>query len=191
MPRPWQRRGDVRRVFSTRLFHIEQQTRVRPEDGAALEFWRLGCADWVNILPITAAGDVVMVRQFRYGTEAETLELPGGMIDPQDPSPAEAARRELEEETGYRAERVEPTGVIAPNPAMQSNRTHSFLARDVVQVGPPKLDGGEDIEVVTVPLVEIPERVARGEITHSLVVVAFAFALGLKAPPPTGSSNVR
>jgi ADP-ribose pyrophosphatase len=124
----------------------------------------------------------VMVRQHRYGTHEETLELPGGMIDASDPSPLEAARRELLEETGYRATHIVQTGVIAPNPAMQSNRTWSFLARDVEQVAEPELDGGEDIQVVTVPLGEIPERVARGEISHALVVVAFAYALGLKAP---------
>lgn len=72
--------------------------------------------------------------------------------------------------------------MIAPNPAMQSNRCWSFLARDVERVAEPLLDGGEDIEVVTVPLDEIPARIARGEIAHALVVVAFAYALGLKAP---------
>jgi 8-oxo-dGTP pyrophosphatase MutT (NUDIX family) len=104
------------------------------------------------------------------------------MIDAADASPLEAARRELLEETGYRAGEIVQTGVIAPNPAMQSNRAWSFLARDVEQVGAPKLDGGEDIEVVKVPLAEIPARVAAGEISHALVVVAFAYALGLKPP---------
>jgi ADP-ribose pyrophosphatase len=123
-----------------------------------------------------------MVRQRRHGIEAETLELPGGMVDPEDASPLEAARRELLEETGYRAATLEPLGKIAPNPAMQTNWTHSFLARDVELVGAPTLDGGEDIDVVLVPYREIPERVARGEITHALVVVAFVYALGLRAP---------
>jgi hypothetical protein len=65
---------------------------------------------------------------------------------------------------------------------MQTNWTHSFLARDFTLVGAPKLDGGEDIDVVLVPYREVPERVARGEISHALVVVAFAYALGLRAP---------
>ena len=65
---------------------------------------------------------------------------------------------------------------------MMNNRTWSFLARDVELSGRVELDGGEDIEVVTVPFSEIPARVARGEISHALVVVAFAYALGLRAP---------
>ena len=65
---------------------------------------------------------------------------------------------------------------------MQTNRCWSFLARDVQKVAEPHLDGGEDIDVVLVPYREIPERIARGEIAHALVVVAFAYALGLRAP---------
>jgi len=74
------------------------------------------------------------------------------------------------------------TGVIVPHPAMQTNRCWSFLAREVERVADPQLDGGEDIDVVLVPYREIPDRVARGEICHALVVVAFAYALGLRAP---------
>ena len=181
MPAPWERRGK-RRIFESRLFGIDAHTLVSPRTGSAHDFLVLETRDWCNIVPLTAAGEVVMVRQHRYGTDEETLELPGGMIDPTDPSPLEAARRELLEETGYVAREIVQTGVIAPNPAMQSNRTFSFLARDVTPTGALKLDGGEDIEVVKVPLAEIPERVQRGEISHALVVVAFAYALGLRPP---------
>jgi ADP-ribose pyrophosphatase len=182
MPGPWDRRGDPQRVLETRLFKVERQTRVSPRSGNAHEFYTLRCDDWCNVVPLTRDGQVVMVKQHRYGTEEETLELPGGLIDPTDTSPLEAARRELLEETGYVATHIEPTGVIAPNPALLTNRTWSFLARDVEPSGRVELDGGEDIEVITVPLGEIPARVARGEISHALVVVAFAYALGLRTP---------
>ncbi|HEY2745200.1 MAG TPA: NUDIX hydrolase [Polyangia bacterium] len=181
MADPWQRRGK-RRVLDTKIFNLDAHALVHPRTGHEHEFWILEAPDWCNIVPLTRAGQVVMVRQQRHGIGAETLELPGGMIDPGDPSPLEAARRELLEETGYRAPEIVPTGVIAPNPAMQTNRCWSFLARDVEPVGVPTLDGGEDIDVVLVPYREIPGRVARGEIAHALVVVAFAYALGLRAP---------
>jgi 8-oxo-dGTP pyrophosphatase MutT (NUDIX family) len=181
MTRRWERRERAR-LFQTAIFALDRHTLVSPRTGRAHEMFVLDCPDWCNIVPITDGGEVVMVRQQRHGIDHETLELPGGMVDPEDASPLEAARRELFEETGYRAETIEPIGVIAPNPAMMSNRCHSFLARSVRRVGAPELDGGEDIEVVTVPLVEIPARVAAGEICHALVVVAFAYAFGLRAP---------
>lgn len=179
MADPWQRRGK-RRVLETRIFGIDAHALVHPRTGNEHEFWIVDAPDWCNIVPLTPDGQVVMVRQRRHGIDEETLELPGGMIDPHDPSPLEAARRELLEETGYRAVDIVPTGVIAPNPAMQNNRCWSFLARDVEPTGATQLDGGEDIDVVLVPYREIPERVARGEISHALVVVAFAYALGLR-----------
>lgn len=182
MPPAWPRRGAKARVFETRLFGIDHQVLLSPRTGQAHDFYLLECADWCNVVPLTARGEVVMVRQHRYGTDEETLELPGGMVDPSDASPLEAARRELLEETGYHAAEWVETGVIAPNPALQSNRTWSFLAKNVERAQAPRLDGGEDIEVVTVPLAEIPARVARGEISHALVVVAFAYALGLRPP---------
>ena len=181
MADPWQRRGK-RRVLDTKIFGLDAYALVHPRSGREHEFWILDTPDWCNIVPLTANGEVVMVRQQRHGIGAETLELPGGMIDPSDETPLHAARRELVEETGYRADEIVATGVIAPNPAMQTNRCWSFLAREVVKIGEPALDGGEDIDVVLVPYREIPERVARGEIVHSLVVVAFAYALGLRPP---------
>jgi ADP-ribose pyrophosphatase len=178
---PWQRRGK-RRVLDTVIFGIEAHALVHPRTGREHEFWIVDVPDWCNVVPLTRDGHVVMVRQRRHGVDRETLELPGGMVDPQDASPLEAARRELLEETGYRAGEIVATGVIAPNPAMQTNRCWSFLARDVEPVAAPALDGGEDIDVVLVPYADIPALVARGEIEHSLVVVAFAYALGLRPP---------
>lgn len=181
MAEPWRRRGK-RRLLETVIFGIDAHTLIHPRSGRDHDFFIVDAPDWCNVVPLTRDNQVVMVRQRRHGIDEETLELPGGMIDPDDASPLEAARRELEEETGYRARELLPTGVIAPNPAMQTNRCWSFLARDVELVGKPQLDGAEDIDVVLVPYAEIPERVARGEIVHALVVVAFAYALGLRAP---------
>jgi len=182
MPPRWPQQGPTHRVFQTPIFGIDSEHLVSRRSGQAHEFFLLDCADWCNIVALTPDEQVVMVRQFRYGRAEETLELPGGMVDSTDPSPLEAARRELLEETGFVADQLTETGIIAPNPAMQRNRTWSFLARNVRAVAGTHQDDGEDIEVVLVPYQEIPARVAKGEISHALVVVAFAFALGLRGP---------
>jgi len=140
------------------------------------------CGDWVNIVPITPDGQIVMVRQYRHGSEDLTLEIPGGMADPEDPSPLAAARREMWEETGYDSEEISLLGRVRPNPAIQTNFCHSFVARNSRFTRQPRLDGTEDIEVVLVGREEIPGLIAQGDISHALVITAFAF-LDLYHPP--------
>ncbi|NOK39024.1 NUDIX hydrolase [Corallococcus exercitus] len=133
---------------------------------------RLECADWVNVIAVTKQDELVMVRQFRFGIDAPTLEVPGGVIDPGE-DPATAAVRELEEETGYRAGRLEALGEVHPNPAFQSNRCFSYLALDCERVSDGNPDDGEDIAVELYPRADLPRLILEGHITHSLVVVAF------------------
>jgi 8-oxo-dGTP pyrophosphatase MutT (NUDIX family) len=113
-----------------------------------------------------------MVRQYRHGSREVTLEIPGGLVDPGD-TPEEAATRELLEETGYRAEEMIKIGVSNPNPAIFNNRCYTFLAQDITKVSDPKPDQTEDIEVVLIPLVDIPELIRKGEIDHAIVISAF------------------
>lgn len=172
---------ECREVSHHRIFGLhEHHYRLRSSDPRP--FVVLDCPDWVNVIPITPHGQVVFIRQFRHGVRTDTLEVPGGMIDPGE-SPAAAALRELREETGYAAQAVEELGYVFPNPAIQNNRTYSFVARDVQQVGELMLDPFEDVEVVLYPLDEVPRLLAAGAIRHSLVVSAFAM-LGVAAARP-------
>ena len=180
-PAPWTV-VETEKLHSLRIFDLYRERGRSPRTGALHDFYVMRGADWCNIVPLTDAGEVVMIRQYRHGTREVTLEIPGGMVDADDRTPLEAARRELLEETGYAADSVEPLGVIHPNPAIQRLACHTFVARGARRVAAPAFDQTEDIEVVLVPLREIPARCAAGEITHALVIVAFAWLLGLGAP---------
>ena len=161
-------------VYKTPIFDLWRQRathpRRRPKD-----FYILDVPSWVNIIPLTSDGQVVMVKQFRHGIGNFTLEIPGGMVDPEDETPRHAARREMREESGYDSKRIAALGRVHPNPAIEGNYCYSFWARDVRQVGKPHLDGSEETEVVLVPLRHIPRAIASGKITHALVIAAFSF----------------
>ena len=137
------------------------------------EFVLLQSPDWVNVVPLTSDGQVVLIRQWRHGTGEVTLEIPGGLIDSGE-SPMVAGARELAEETGYEAGRLQPLGWVYPNPALFSNRCYTCLALDCREVGPPRLEDTEQIQVELRPLTQVPELIQSGQISHSLVVAAFA-----------------
>lgn len=158
-------------VAECRVFRVERVRRRSGATGIEHDFFQLATASWVNVVAITPGDELVLVRQERHGVADFTLELPGGLVDPGE-DPANAALRELREETGFAAREVEPLGWVHPNPALQANRCYTFLATGVELAGSQQLDQREEIEVVTVPLHRVRELVRRGDITHSLVISA-------------------
>ncbi len=166
------RRLDSRSVARCRVFDLDA-VRFEPVDGgAARSFHVLSAPDWVNVVPLTGDGRVVLVRQFRFGIGAETLEIPGGMCDPGE-SPRDAAARELREETGYAASSIEAIGWVHPNPPLQTNRCFSYVARGLTRVGEPSPDPDERIATVELPLADVPRLIHERVITHALVLAAF------------------
>ena len=141
--------------------------------GAEKDFVVLEFPDWVNIIPVTDDGRVVLIRQYRHGISAPTWEIPGGVIDPGE-EPRHAAVRELLEETGYAVENVKLLGRVSPNPAIQGNWSYSFLAEGCKFTGARHLDPFEDIEVKLFSLEEIPQLIRQEEICNSMVINAFA-----------------
>ena len=160
-------------LLDARVFRVRKDVRVSPVKGSAHAFYVLEGADWVNVVARTVAGELLFVRQWRPGAEEETLEIPGGTVDPGDASPLEAARRELLEETGHVSDDWEDLGWVHPNPAIQANRCHTFLARACRRVGEPATDGSEDLRVEAYPEAEVPGLVRAGRIRHALVLAAF------------------
>jgi len=175
---------DTERLVHTRVFSLLKRQSRSPRTGEPCDFFLLEAPHWVNIVPITRDGQVVLVRQYRQGVSELTLEIPGGMVDPDDASAEHAARRELLEETGYTAGTMRQAGWVEPNPALQNNRCYTFVADDLHTPGALQPDGSEDLEVVHIPLAQIPEYVRSGQIRHSLVITAFALSFGLGAGVP-------
>jgi 8-oxo-dGTP pyrophosphatase MutT (NUDIX family) len=146
---------------------------AHPRTGAIKRFSLIECVDWINVIALTDTGRVVLLRQFRPGTNQVCLEIPGGMMEPGE-DPCTAAARELAEETGYTGGALEILGKVAPNPAIQNNTLYTVLARGVTLTQPPAPDDGEVLAVETATLADCQRRLLSGEIDHALVVVAFA-----------------
>jgi len=159
-------------AYHCRIFSVRRNASRSQRSGETHDFHVIETRDWVNVIPVTKDEQVVMVRQFRHGIGALTLEVPAGVMDDEDPSPAVAAARELREETGYAAA-VLPLGVVHPNPALMNNRCHVFAAFGVERIAEPSLDATEELAVETVPLIEIPDLIRGGAISNALTVVAF------------------
>ncbi|MEM9667157.1 MAG: NUDIX hydrolase [Bacteroidota bacterium] len=155
-----------------KVFDVREDLRQSPTTGRAHTFYVIESSDWVNIVPLTPDGRIVFVKQVRHATDEVTLEIPGGMVDAGE-DPAKAARREMQEETGYDSAQIIPLGAVAPNPAILNNRCHTYLALEAHPVGPPQLDGAEEIQLTHVDPAEVPGLILSGGITHSLVVAAF------------------
>ena len=159
-------------VLDCRIFKVRHDVAVNPRNGQPHDMYVLEQPNWVNVIPLTPDNQVVMIEQWRHGTRSVHLETPGGLMDPGE-SPAQSARRELLEETGYAPDKVELLGTVHPNPAIQNNQQYYVLATGCRQVAELKLDHAEDIVVRLVPLAEIPALIRAGKITHGIVIGGF------------------
>ena len=127
------------------------------------------CPDWCNVIAVTPADEIVMIWQYRPGTDTMTLEVPGGVIDPSE-DPMAAAERELREESGYGASAFELLVATEPNPALQQNRCFTYLARDAQLAFETEFDDLEECETVLVPMSALPRLLDEGAVTHALVL---------------------
>lgn len=164
-----------REVADHRIFHVRYDAYRFEPSGREQDFVVLEMPSWVNIVPMTDDGQVVLIRQYRHGIRDVALEIPGGVVEPNEP-PEAAAVRELREETGYVAERVRLLARVHPNPAIQNNYCYLFAAEGCRKTEQPSPDPFESIEVSLCPRAAISDLVHRGEITQSMVIAALAMA---------------
>src|SRR5262252_5820263 len=169
MIKPWptlssQPAGDFR------IFTIRTDRKMSPRTQQIHDVVIIDCVNWVNIIAITPDHQLVMIEQYRHGSNTVELEIPGGMMDTGDASPQATAVRELREETGYEGEHPQLIGQIFPNPAIMSNVCYTVMLENCRCLHPVDFDHGEDLLTRLVPMTDLPQMVASGRIQHSLVV---------------------
>lgn len=165
-------------LFKALFFRLRSDQCELPDGRVMPNYYVFEFSDWVNIVPVTDDGQIVLVEQYRQAAEGTYLEIPGGSIDSHlNEDPKRAALRELLEETGYVPDDIRLLGIHRPNPALQNNRMHTYIGYGCKYVQEPKLDPFEDIRVVTRPIPEVVEMVLSGAIDHSIVVASILYAL--------------
>lgn len=170
------KRIESKQIADCRVFRVREDL-CRRVGGASAEhtFFVIENPDWVNIIALTKDEEVVLIEQFRQGTQEIILEIPGGMIDGDEEKPEAAARRELLEETGFEADEFIYLGKSRPNPAIQNNTIHHFLAKNCEKTGETSFDEHESVSTKLVPYADVKTLIADGEITHALAVAGFYY----------------
>ena len=164
------------RVLVERRWLTLHEQRVRLANGHEIgEYHLLESPEWASVVAVTADQQVVMVRQYRHGARRAALELPAGVIDANEDALA-AARRELEEETGFVADDWHPLSVLHPEPARNRSRAHLFVALGAEPRGTVRLDASEDLFVEMVAARELVPHFESGEIVHAVHVAAILLA---------------
>lgn len=171
MIEPWKKISS-RPLGDFRIFTVRADKKISPRTNKEHEFFVIDSVNWVNIIAVTSDQQLVMIEQFRHGSNTVELEVPGGMIDAKDASPEASGERELREETGYAGTGARIIGSVWANPAIMSNTCYTALVEDCKCVRPLEWDDGEDLITRLVPISDVPGLVASGKIRHPLVIVA-------------------
>jgi len=177
LPETWTR-TKTKEIANCRVFKVREDFCKRESDGVEHNFFVIENPDWVNIIALTEEIAVVLIEQFRHGTQEITLEIPGGMVDRGEQAEM-TARRELIEETGYSSNEFVFLGKSRPNPAIQTNWIYYYLALNCKKTEETAFDEHESVVTKLVPLAEIDNLIKSGGISHSLVVAGFYY-LNLK-----------
>jgi 8-oxo-dGTP pyrophosphatase MutT (NUDIX family) len=176
--KPW-KVLDRKRLLERRWLAVSEERVELPNGTIIDEFHVLHSPHWAGVIAVTGQGspgdDIILVEQYRHGLGRASLELPAGVIDP-DESPLAAAQRELKEETGYVAESWRPLIVVAPEPARASNRAHFFFASGARPDGEAEPEASEVIALRRLPMRAVLAEIESGHIAHAAHVGALLLA---------------
>ena len=151
-------------VTDHHIFRLRHDLYRFEPSGQEQDFIVIDTISWVNVVPVTTEGNVVLIRQFRHGIQDVTMEIPGGMMN-EGETPEAAAERELREETGYVAERIRLLARVLPNPAVQNNFLYLFVAEGCRNRARRSLTLSS-ASTLERPVDAIPEMIRNGEIAH-------------------------
>ncbi len=170
------RRINTRKAYESKIFELEFRDYEHSDGSVHKDLAVLNSNDAANVIAITPNQKIVLVNQFRFGIDDTTIEIPGGLVEPEE-DPMEAVKRELTEETGYTADKYQYLGKVYANPVFQSNFIHHYIAYDAVQTGVQSLDPAEDIDILTMDVLEVLKRLQSGYFMHPHTVTAFNLAM--------------
>ncbi|MBQ3980072.1 MAG: NUDIX hydrolase [Lachnospiraceae bacterium] len=151
------------------------EKKERAANGLTGRYVSIHTKNWVLAVPVRD-GKFVMVRQWRHGMEGITVEFPGGVMEPGE-TPEEGAARELLEETGYRAGKVQVLGVCNPNPAIYNNTITFVLAEELTATNELHTDEDEFVEPVEIPVETVLSKLGTGEFCNAFVGTGLALYL--------------
>lgn len=168
---------ESKKIFSSGLFQLKSDRCELPDGRIMPRYFVMDFPDWVNVIPLTPEKEVILVKQYRHASGRIHLEIPGGSMDPRlAESTLEGARREMLEETGYDSEKLVKVSSQYPNPALQSNQMHTYVAYDCKKIQEQNLDEFEDLELYFCSLSKLEEHLRNGDIDHSLMMASISMA---------------
>jgi len=184
-PATWSREGAGAHdttIEANWLFRLRRERFRSRRSDRTHDFYVMHLADAVHVIALTPDDRLVMVRQFRAGSGRDSLEPPGGLLEPGE-DPCAAGARELLEETGYAGDPARLLGTAWSNPSIMTSRIATIVVTNARRVAEPSLDPNEEVCVELVPARDIPAMIADGRIDHALAVLGLLLWLTLGVAP--------
>ena len=166
--------NEKKTICKTRVFDVIEQTETAA-DGLTGTYVAIEAPDWVVVVPVHD-DNFFMVKQWRHGLEALSVEFPAGVCDPSE-DPSVTAARELREETGCIAGKITLLCECNPNPALFKNRLYVYLAEDLTPLGRQELDEDERINAFEVPIADVLKDFGTGQYQHAYTGTALGMYL--------------